>query len=226
MAIHLVAPLAMVAAAAASWGSSLGIRELRERALEVFALLRFEFIYPPGISREGLVDECCEQLLDLGLIEAVERSEEGAAARAEADPGSGGPSVRGEVLAVPAEARSALGSLRRIVEPFLDAYWTVACTLDAISGGRIPKPELLHMVRNTWGRLYLLGLLKHREAGSLASFRNALGWMKEEGYLQEEEVLGGKEKGSSRGGPLLVLSEDPDELARRRALRSWLAELR
>ena len=125
------------------------------------------------------------------------------------------------LLQVPRAARGALLFLRRVLQPFLDAYWAVACTLEALSAGQLPESELLQLVRLSWERLYLLGMAEHSEAGSQATFRNALALLLAEGYLQQ---AAGAESG--KGGPLLVVPGDEEQQARRGALADRLRKWR
>ncbi len=161
--MNLVAGRTIVASAMVATGST-DVTELREAALFLSRLFKFEFIYPVGHSFERVFDDTVEQLGRLGII-----------ARS------------GSTLTV-AEEPSAASTLRFIADlllDFVESYALAAKEAAALVEAGVDKKDFLKRALENGRADFLGGTLTGAEALSKPNLENALLYLLDQKYVLE-----------------------------------------
>jgi glycerol-3-phosphate O-acyltransferase len=150
---------------------------VRDRARKLSRLLKYEFIFRPGVAFDELFDDACRNLERLGMLQAEE----------------------GMLRPVP-ERRADVRLLAGLVEHFIEAYAMAAQGLRLLRGGPLSERVLLQRILSASRRAFLTGDLRRFEACSKLIFENALRYLRDEGVLAEVPA----EDETDRGGVTLA----------------------
>lgn len=163
--MNLVAGRTIVATAMVATGAT-DVAPLREAALFLSRLFKFEFIYPVGHTFERVFDDTVEQLGRLGIIERA-----------------------GDRLTV-APGPSAASDLRFIADlllDFVESYALAAKEAAGVPEAGLDKKELLKRALENGRADFLAGTLTGAEALSKPNLENALLYLVDQKHLVEAD---------------------------------------
>jgi glycerol-3-phosphate O-acyltransferase len=202
--LHAFVAEAIVACALCAEGTpSVSRVRLRNRARKLSRLLKYEFIFRPGIEFDALFDDAMITLERHGFLQ-----------------GEGG-----EIRAMPGR-RADLRLLSGLIENFIESYAVTARGLQALReapGAGMSERSLVDKVLEVAQNAYLTGEIRRFEACSKLVFENALRYYRDEGVLAEAPA----EEGDTREPAKLTESfTDPEALSAFEAgVRSMLPPL-
>lgn len=178
--INLVAGRTIVCAALLANEAESALEVVRERALFLSRLFKFEFLYPVGKTFEHIFDETLEHLVTLSLA-VVDKGQ-----------------VR---LAPEAHARPQVQFLADLLRDLLESYLLAARTVADVSEAGLDKKDFLKRALEAGRADYLAGTITAAEALSRPTLENALSYLVDKGYLVDQEK---KLRLGSRSAPELV----------------------
>jgi glycerol-3-phosphate O-acyltransferase len=164
--INLLAGRTIVCAALLTCEPECPVEVVRERALFLSRLFKFEFVYPVGKTFEHIFDETLDHLVALSL--AV--------------------NVNGVVkLAPEPHARPEAQFLADLLRDLLESYLLAARTVADVSEADLDKKDFVKRALETGRADYLAGIITAAEALSRPTLENALTYLLDTGYLVEQD---------------------------------------
>jgi glycerol-3-phosphate O-acyltransferase len=146
---------------------------VKERALTLSRLFKFEFAFRADASFDEIFDETVATMVAEGELEAITDGDDRDALAA----GPGHDALSGNVwLSIHAD----------LLVPFLEAYRVVARTLGALGKGPLSQKEIVKRSLATGERMYLANEIGRREALSKPVFDNAVNVLVDQGYVVRE----------------------------------------
>lgn len=136
--------------------------KVREKAKTLSRLLKFEFVFRPGVQFDALFDDAVENLLRAGILQSAEG-----------------------VLGFERRREQDVRLLAGLVQHFVEAYAMAAAGLDEVLSEPLAEKELLARVFERAQKAFLTGELDRAEAASKLIFENALRYFRSEGVLAE-----------------------------------------
>lgn len=178
--INLLAGRTIVCAALLRCEPGCPVEEVRERALFLSRLFKFEFLYPVGKTFEHIFDETLEHLVALSL--AV---------------------LENGVVKVAPEphARPDVQFLADLLRDLLESYLLAARTVADVPDAGLDKKDFLKRALDAGRADYLAGTITAAEALSRPTLETALTYLLDKGYLVEQDK---KLKVGARPAPELV----------------------
>lgn len=169
--LNLVAGRTIVCAALLVDETANSREQIRQRALFLSRLLKFEFLYPVGKTFESIFDETLEHLVGLSLVVKAEEAVH---------------------LAPEPHARPQVQFLADLLRDSLESYLLAARTV-AEAGGGLEKKDFIKRALEAGRADYLAGIITAAEALSRTTLENALLYLIDRGHLvdQEKKVLTG-----------------------------------
>lgn len=164
--LNLIAGRAIVSAAVLSTGGRGELTLVRERALFLSRLFKFEFLYPVGQTFEALLDETIDHLQRLGLIQRV------------------GGDV--EVLPEP-HCRPLVQFLADQLHDLLESYALAAKTTAELPADGVDRKEFLKRALELGRAEFLAGTLTASEALSKTVLETALQYLLDRRHLVEKD---------------------------------------
>ena len=154
-------------------------------------LFRYEFIYEEPTTAPREIDGAIAYFLELLLIER--------------DPGDGG-------YVLTRSGFEELPQWAAFIMPFLESYWIATRCIIGDKGRKVWKrDDELKNMGSMGQRFQKMGIVDHIEAVSQANFKNAMRFIKEEGFPISEKQ---KEESPERLGELAALSQRLYDLMR------------
>jgi len=164
--LNLVAGRAIVCAALLANEPDTAVKNVRDRALFLSRLFKFELLYPVGKTFEHIFDETLHHLGALSLVV------------------HDGDSVR---VAPEAHARPEVQFLADLVRDYLESYLLAARTLPEVPATGLDKKDFIKRALEAGRADYLAGAITAAEALSRTTLENALLYLVDRGYLVDKE---------------------------------------
>jgi glycerol-3-phosphate O-acyltransferase len=164
--LNLVAGRVIVSAALLAAEPATGLAEVREKALFLSRVFKFEFVYPVGKTFEHIFDETVAHLADLRLV-----VREGEALRISPTAGS----------------REQLQFLADLARDYLESYHLAVRMAVALPEGGQDRKEFLTRALELGRADFLAGTIICSEALSRTNLENALLYLADQGLLAERE---------------------------------------
>ncbi len=164
--LNLVAGRAIVCASVLADEAALHHDEVRERALFLSRLFKFEFLYPVGKTFEHIFDETLEHLMRQGLLRR-----DGA-----------------QVSVAPeAHARPMVEFLGDLLRDLLESYLLAAQRAQELDEQGLDKKEFLKVTLEAGRAAFLAGTITASEALSKTTLENAVQFLLEQRYLMDKD---------------------------------------
>ncbi len=161
--INLLAGRTIVSAALLAVPSGT-LGEVRERALFLSRLFKFEFLYPVGKTFEHIFDETLTHLASTGLVQVAD----------------------GAVTISPEpHARPALQFLADLLRDLLETYLVAARSVADVPEAGLDRKDFIKRALEAGRADYLAGTVTAAEALSRPTIETALTWLIERGHLSE-----------------------------------------
>jgi glycerol-3-phosphate O-acyltransferase len=164
--LNLVAGQVIVSAALLAAGADASLAQVRERALFLSRLFKFEFLYPVGKGFEQIFDETVEQLHALGLVVRTERTL--------------------QIGEAPA-ARELVQFLADLARDYLESYHLAVRLGLAVTEAGQDRKDFLKRALEVGRADFLAGTINCAEALSRTNLENALLYLIDQGLLEERE---------------------------------------
>jgi glycerol-3-phosphate O-acyltransferase len=157
--VHLFVPEALLSAAlkAALDHDRAPLEEVRQGARFLAEMLKHEFVYAPDQTFDQQFNATLERLVAIGL---VERDGE-------------------DSLAIPRAAEQTVVLLHHVLEPWLEAYWTMAVTLHDQLREPTPLKDFVKQVQKVATRRYHEGDIRCPESANAVTLNHAIEIFKE-----------------------------------------------
>jgi glycerol-3-phosphate O-acyltransferase len=171
--LHLFVPEALLATALLGGiddAHTIEPSELRDDTKFLSRMLKFEFIYEPGIGFEAQYQNTLERFEQAGWLVA---GDDGRLALAEG-------------------VRSVVSIFARLIQNFVESYFIVGRALVELGATPTPERDFLTRCQKLADRLFELGEVHCYEAISKVNLGNALQIYLEQGYVQQRQVKVGK----------------------------------
>jgi glycerol-3-phosphate O-acyltransferase len=177
--IHFFVPRAIIATALlASSGPALSVETVRERALALSRLFKYEFTFRADAPFEQIFsDQVAAMRADRELIEP--RSGEASKAAEGRTPPALAPD--GE------DGQKQIALYASLLENFIEGYRVAARGLSPLVRGPLPLKELMRRTMTAGERMFLAGEISRREAVSSPMLENAYASFIDQGYLSRTD---------------------------------------
>lgn len=163
---NLVAPRSLVASALIASGPRASEREVKERALFLSRLFKFEFVYRVGVPFDALFTEALERLTRLGLALRGDQSLD---------------------VAPESHSRPQLTFLADLLRDYLESYRVAALTLQDLAKARsMDQKTFVRAALETGRGEYLAGRISAFEALSRPTLENAMLYLLDQRMLTED----------------------------------------
>jgi len=173
--LHLFVPDALLASAVLALqvqADLLDPEELSDMTKFLSRLLKFEFVYAPGVSFEQMYEATLRDFLEAGWLLR--------------EP-SGKLRLRPTVLPV-------IRLYAKLVQNFIESYAVMGRALSALQKGPMAEKEYLEHVQNEAAKAFELGDVQCYEAVSRVNIGNALKIFVEQGYVRSYAEGSGKKR--------------------------------
>jgi glycerol-3-phosphate O-acyltransferase len=148
---------------------------VKERALTLSRLFKFEFAFRADASFDEIFEETVAAMVDEGELETTTDPDHDEREALAAGPGHD--ALSGNVwLSIHAD----------LLVPFLESYRVVTRTLGALGKGPLSQKEIVKRSLATGERMYLANEIGRREALSKPVFENAVNVLVDQGYVVRE----------------------------------------
>jgi glycerol-3-phosphate O-acyltransferase len=164
--LNLVAGRTIVSAAILTVEPERSIAAIRERALFISRLFKFEFVYPVGQTFDVLFDETVRHLSALGLVHR-----------------------EGDELTLNPEphVRPLMVFVADLIRDYLESYLLAALTSADLAAGGLERKEFFKRTLESGRADFLAGTIGCAEALSKTNFENAVQFLLEQSYLIEKD---------------------------------------
>jgi glycerol-3-phosphate O-acyltransferase len=174
--LHLFVPEALLAASLLALrerpGASVDPQELEQQTKFLSRLLKFEFVYDPGVGFEQKYQGTLDEFL---AARWLSRESDGR-------------------LALTATVVPALRLYGKLLQNFLESYALMAKALRVVEKGPLAEAEFMERVQEQAEKAYDLGQVQCYEAISKVNLGNALKIFVEQGFVRRDHEYHGKKK--------------------------------